>query len=80
MKDECRLSGVMRGVSPCKDCGERFTACWGKCPKDARGEYGYDAWKADAKKVNDTRRTYAIERHKTYEDDKRRKKWERTHT
>lgn len=37
----------MSGVTPCKDCPERFTACSGRCPKDARGEYGYLAWKAD---------------------------------
>ena len=30
--------------SPCKDCPERFTACSDKCPKDARGEYGYKTW------------------------------------
>ena len=36
----------MREVSPCKDCTERFTACSDHCPKDARDEYGYKAWKA----------------------------------
>lgn len=30
---------------PCNGCTERFLACSGKCPKDARGEYGYQAWK-----------------------------------
>lgn len=30
---------------PCKGCTERFPACSGNCPKDARGEYGYKAWK-----------------------------------
>ena len=80
MKDESRLTGVMRGSPPCKDCKERFTACWDNCPKDARGEYGYNAWKADAKKVNDKRKAYREESYKTYEDNKRREKWERTHT
>ena len=37
----------MSKVSPCKGCTERFTACSDRCPKDARGEYGYKAWKAD---------------------------------
>ena len=32
---------------PCGDCSERFPACSDKCPKDARGEYGYKAWKAE---------------------------------
>lgn len=36
----------MREDSPCKDCTEKFTACHGNCPKDARGEFGYNAWKA----------------------------------
>lgn len=34
-------------ISPCKGCPERFLACAGNCPKDARGEYGYLAWKAE---------------------------------
>ena len=42
--------------NPCHGCTERFTACWGKCPKDARGEYGYDAWKADFKAEDDADR------------------------
>lgn len=36
----------MTEVSPCKDCAERFQACSVRCPKDARGQYGYKAWKA----------------------------------
>lgn len=36
--------------APCKNCPERFTACSDKCPKDARGEYGYNAWLADVRK------------------------------
>ena len=32
---------------PCGNCSERFVACSGNCPKDARGEYGYKAWKAE---------------------------------
>ena len=30
---------------PCHGCTERFTACSDRCPKDARGEYGYKAWR-----------------------------------
>ena len=37
-------------MSPCKDCPERSRACSDNCPKDARGEYGYKAWKADWQK------------------------------
>lgn len=32
-------------TSPCKGCTERFTACSDRCPKDARGEFGYKAWR-----------------------------------
>lgn len=78
MKDECRLPGAMRGVSPCTNCGERHTACHDKCPKDDRGEYGYRTWKADTKKVKDTRRAYLAEKHQVYEEEKRREKWRKT--
>ena len=36
----------MKIPCPCKDCPERFTACSDRCPKDARGEFGYNAWKS----------------------------------
>ena len=36
----------MNEKSPCMGCAERFIACSDRCPKDARGEYGYKAWKA----------------------------------
>jgi hypothetical protein len=49
----------MREDSPCKDCPERFLACSDHCPKDARGEYGYKAWKeryqAQQKHLNDNK-------------------------
>lgn len=37
----------MSKPSPCYKCQERFTACHDHCPKDARGDYGHKAWKAD---------------------------------
>lgn len=46
--------------SPCKDCPERFLACSDKCPKDARGEYGYKAWKAEFQKEKDARKEYKL--------------------
>jgi hypothetical protein len=67
---DLRISGAIRGVSPCKDCGERHTACWGNCPKDARGEYGYGSWQADIKKIRENR--------KAYERLGRRKIWQKT--
>ena len=44
------LMNFMNEDSPCKDCPERFPACSANCPKDKRGEYGYDAWTADMRK------------------------------
>lgn len=52
------LSNSLRGVSPCKDCTERFIACQDRCPRDARGEYGYKAWKDEIKRVNQERQKY----------------------
>ena len=46
--------------SPCKDCPERFLACSDKCPKDARGEYGYKAWKAEFQKEKAARKEYKL--------------------
>ena len=58
MKDASRLSNNIREVSPCKDCPERFLACSDRCPKDARGEFGYKAWKAEIAKVKKARKDY----------------------
>ena len=46
--------------SPCKDCTERFYACSDRCPKDARGEYGYKAWIADLRKVQAAEKEYKM--------------------
>lgn len=48
-------------------CTERFTACSDRCPKDARGEFGYLAWKAEMQAINDAR--------KAYQNLSRRKSW-----
>lgn len=53
-----RLSNIIRDVSPCKDCTERFTACWGKCPKDARGDVGYKAWRKKIEEVKAERKRF----------------------
>lgn len=44
--------------SPCMGCTERFIACSDHCPKDARGEYGYKAWKADYHKIIEAQKEY----------------------
>ena len=46
--------------NPCQGCTERFLACADNCPKDARGEYGHKAWKADYKKLQDAIREYKM--------------------
>lgn len=70
MNKNQRINYTNRGDSPCIDCKERFTACWGRCPKDERGEFGYKAWKAQVEEVKEKRRMY--------NDLNRRKKWQRT--
>ena len=52
--------------SPCKDCTERFIACSDKCPKDARGEFGYKAWKAAYYKQKAAEREYKLQRREEY--------------
>ena len=52
--------------SPCKDCPERFLACSDKCPKDARGEYGYKAWKAEFQKEKAAEKEYKLRRREDY--------------
>ena len=54
-------------VNPCHNCTERFIACHDNCPKDARGEYGYAAWKADreAEKKFNRENGYFIHRAKS---------------
>ena len=51
---------------PCKDCPERFYACSDKCPKDARGEFGYQAWKAELRKQKAVEREYKLQQREEY--------------
>ena len=37
--------------SPCKDCPDRHTACWGHCGK-------YDAWTVEVRKQNKAEKEY----------------------
>lgn len=60
---------------PCNGCTERFTACSDHCPKDARGAYGYKAWKlqdrAQKKHLQDNKNRFSVlmteSRKKAYE-------------
>lgn len=58
VQDNQRLHHSSRDPSPCRGCTERFYACSGKCPKEARGEYGYDSWKNELKRIEGERRKY----------------------
>lgn len=66
--DERRLPGVVRGVPPCKNCEERHTACWDKCPK-------YKAWRTESERIKEAKRAYEEERNAIFEEQKRRKSW-----
>lgn len=67
MKDSQRLPNPYREPSPCKDCPERFLACSDHCPKDARGEFGYKAWKAQNQEIENRRKAYnALNRRKKF--------------
>lgn len=66
--DPTRPPRSFREHPPCKGCPERFPACSDRCPKDARGEYGYKAWKAYQKKIDDKRKAYnALNRRKAWQ-------------
>ena len=55
VKDEQRIYSPIRDMPPCRGCTERFTACHDHCPKDARGEFGYMAWKNEISRVKKVR-------------------------
>ena len=78
MDNDKRIPSVIRDISPCAECTEKFTACHDRCPKDLRGDFGYKAWKAKAQQVKDARNAYLDEKARDYEEQKRRKSWERT--
>ena len=59
---------MMPKSGPCYGCTERFPACSGNCPKDARGEYGYKAWMADYRKQQVAEKEF---KQKQYEDYRR---------
>ena len=70
MKEKQRLCTAIRETSPCKDCTEKFTACHDRCPKDERGEFGYQAWKTMNEEMK--------QKKKEYYNLNRSKSWRRT--
>lgn len=53
-----RPDPVTREMSPCNGCAERFPARHGRCPKDERGETGYQAWRNRLDELNKRRKEY----------------------
>lgn len=47
-----RPDPITREMSPCKDCKDRYEACWGKCEK-------YKTWKSRLDELNKVRKAYA---------------------
>jgi hypothetical protein len=68
--EEMRIPSLKRGSPPCKDCGERHTACHARCSQ-------YQAWKADLDKIKEAKRLYEEDSYRKYEEEKRRKSWGR---
>ena len=58
-----RISNCVRDPSPCKGCTERFTACADRCPIDARGGYGINAWHEQIKQVKEEKQKYLYNRY-----------------
>lgn len=61
--------------SPCNGCTERFIACSDRCPKDARDEYGYKAWRADLEVEKKARKEYYQQVQSAWSEAKKRAKW-----
>lgn len=57
---------MMYSDCPCNGCTERFLACSDNCPKDARGEYGYKAWKKNIRKQKAAEKEYNKRRYEDY--------------
>ena len=60
MNEKSRIPNTIRDPSPCAGCTERFLACQDRCPKDARGEKGINAWKAEIQRVKNARREHIM--------------------
>jgi hypothetical protein len=62
------MPSAIREMPPCHDCTEKFLACHGNCPKDKRGEFGYDAWLAELQRIKKNRKAYdSLNRRKTWQ-------------
>lgn len=79
ISDNQRPPNIIRDPSPCMDCAERFYACSDRCPKDARGDFGYKAWKAKVQAVKDARKAYIDNSKMTRSDYEKEKNYGKRH-
>ena len=51
---------------PCHGCTRRFTACSDRCPIDAEGGYGYNAWRDEIWKKKTQYKEYVMQHNEDY--------------
>lgn len=70
MYENSRPNGIIRDMPPCYKCQERFTACSDNCPIDARGGFGYKAWRKKVEEVKKAKKEHyqfdSAQKHKHY--------------
>lgn len=74
MNQKQPMTGPVRDKPPCGSCTEKFEGCHGRCPKDERGEYGYQAFLDRLKQVKAARREYDMKHNKHFHDYKEESK------
>lgn len=52
--------------NPCHGCTERFPACSARCPKEARGERGYDTWSEEERAMKARYKEYRKQYNEDY--------------
>ena len=70
MSQKQPMIGPVRDKPPCGSCTEKFDGCHGKgkCPKDERGEYGYQAFLDRVKKVKAAQRAHDMKYNPFFHD------------
>lgn len=70
MSEKNKLTGPVRDKPPCGGCTEKFDTCHGKgkCPKDKRGERGYQAFLDQIAQVKAEQRKYDMKYNPHFHD------------
>lgn len=68
MNQKQPMTGPVRDKPPCGSCTEKFDGCHGKCPKDERGEYVYQAFLGRIEQVKAAKRSYDMKHNKHFHD------------